>query len=88
MTLKASPPWIFVTLTTPASSGSTLRATMVCSAVTICAAATMGSMPRWGMAPWAPVPSTVMVNSSQAAIMGPVRTAISPAGRPGQLCMP
>ena len=40
------------------------------------------------MAPWAPVPSTVIVNSSQAAIIGPVRTAISPGGRPGQLCMP
>ena len=37
-----------------------LRLTIVCSAVTICAAATTGSMPRCGMAPCAPLPLIVI----------------------------
>jgi hypothetical protein len=39
------------TVTTAACSGSMLRATMVCSAITMLAAATIGSAARWGIAP-------------------------------------
>ena len=36
---------------TAACSGGTFREVIVCRVVTICAAATMGSMVRWGAAP-------------------------------------
>src|SRR5208282_756782 len=42
------------TLTTDESSGSTLRLPIVCSASTICAPITKGSMPRCGCAAWVP----------------------------------
>jgi len=45
-----------VTLTTAASTGETLRLTIVWKAPIISAAATTGSIARWGMAPWAPRP--------------------------------
>jgi hypothetical protein len=87
-TLKA-PTWLVCIeqmLTTTASTGSTLRLAMVCSALMICAQATTGSTTRCGMAPWPPRPRTVICTSSVAAITGPGRTAICPAGKPGQLC--
>jgi hypothetical protein len=43
------------------SSGGTLRATTVCKAVMMLAAATMLSELRRGSAPWPPTPRTVMV---------------------------
>ena len=70
-------------LTTTASTGSTLRLAMVCSAVMMCAAATTGSTARCGKAPWPPVPRTVILTSSVAAIIGPARTAILPGAMPG-----
>ena len=75
-------------VTTPASTGSTLRATMDCSAETICAAITIGSLPLCGMAPCAPLPVTVMVMLATAAMTGPTFQANCPAGRLGQLWMP
>ena len=88
MTFMALPAWNCVTEITAGFSGSTLRATIDCSAPTICAPATMGSQVRCGKAAWPPAPRTVMVNSSADAITGPGRTAKLPAGAPGQLCMP
>ena len=45
MTFQVSPAWIWVVETTAVSMGSTLRATIDCSAVTMCAPTTTGSMP-------------------------------------------
>ena len=85
ITLKASPPWIAVIDTTAGSSGSTTRETMVCAAVTIAAAATIGSRARCGKAAWPPTPSTVMWNFPVEAIAGPRTTPNAPTGTPGQL---
>ena len=73
-------------LTTTASTGLTLRLAIVCNAVMMWAAATTGSTPWCGMAPWPPLPRIVILRSSVAAITGPGRTAILPGGRLGQLC--
>ncbi len=48
ITFHVSPPWTCVTLTTPASSGCRLRATIVCSALIACAAKSIGSLPDVG----------------------------------------
>jgi hypothetical protein len=45
ITIQVAPPWICVTLTTAPSSGWMLRLAIVCRPLTICAAATTGSMP-------------------------------------------
>ena len=86
ITLKASPAWIAVIETTAGSSGSITRETMVCAAVTIAAAATIGSRARCGKAAWPPPPSTVMWNLPVDAIAGPRTTPNEPTGTPGQLC--
>ena len=52
------------------------------------AAQMTGSTPMCGMAACAPLPWTSISNRSQAASIGPGRTANSPTARPGQLCMP
>ena len=70
-----------VTETTQESSGSTLRAAMLCSAVTICAPATIGSRPAWGWAAWPPRPSILMVKRSAEASSVPLRIANAPTGR-------
>ncbi len=56
ITFHVSPPWTWVTLTTPASSGCRLRATIVCSALIACAAKSIGSLPTLGIAACAPLP--------------------------------
>ena len=61
MTLLASPAWSEPTVTTAVCSGSTLRDTTVCSAITRLAAATIGSAACCGMAPCPPLPVSVMV---------------------------
>ncbi|GKM90100.1 hypothetical protein NUBL21999_32680 [Klebsiella pneumoniae] len=46
----ASPPYIWVMLTTAESCGDKRREGMVCSAIISCAAATIGSAPLSGIA--------------------------------------
>ena len=75
-------------VTTPPSIGSIVRATMVCNAETICAAITIGSMPKCGCAPCVPLPVMVISMFATAAMMGPFLQAKVPAGICGQLCMP
>ena len=62
MTLAASPATMLPTVITAASSGSTLRDTMLCNAVVICAATSTGSMALCGIAPCPPQPRTVIWN--------------------------
>ena len=68
------------TVTTAASSGEISRETIVCSASTIRAAATIGSAVSCGAAPWPPRPSTSIENSSTAAMSAPRLTPIFPTG--------
>ena len=82
MTFQVSPPWICVTLTTALSSGWVLRLAIVCSPLTICAAATTGSTPRCGIAACAPRPFTVISKMSNAAIIGPDWIANLPGRQP------
>ena len=51
----------------------TVRDTIVCSAVTICAPITIGSTPPHGTAPCVCLPVISIVNSSALAINGPER---------------
>ena len=51
----------------------TLRLEMVCSAITALLAATMVSVPRWGWAPWLPLPRKVTVKVLLAALTAPNR---------------
>ena len=87
-TFVASPAWIMVTDTTPASIGFLLRLMMVWKACTIWQAIGTGSMPLCGSAPWPPLPRMVILNSLVDAITGPAETAKRPTWSPGQLCMP
>ena len=73
-------------LTTAVSIGLTLRATIDCAAVMMCAATSTGSIAACGCAPWPPRPSIVISIRSAAAIAGPGVMPIWPGGRPGQLC--
>ena len=52
-----------------------MRLAIVCKPVTICAAATTGSMPRCGIAACAPRPAMVISKMSKAAIIVPGRIA-------------
>ena len=67
---------IFPIETTAASSGSISRATIVCSATETCAAQSMASTDKCGMAPWPPLPWIEMRNLSVAAIKGPATVAM------------
>jgi hypothetical protein len=69
-----------VTLTTAGLSGGTLRETMVCNAVTICAAATTGSIVVSGAAPCPPLPVNLTENNSAPAMTGPFATLNQPTG--------
>ena len=80
MTLKAWPPCTEPMVTTADSTGETSRDTIVCSATTTWAAATMGSAARCGLPPWPPRPWTTMRSRSTAAISGPSFTPIVPTG--------
>ncbi len=84
--LSMSPAVKRATETTQESSGSTLRETIVCSAVTICAPATMTSMQLCGKAAWPPLPSSLTTKKSADAIAAPLRSEISPTGSLGALC--
>ena len=75
-------------VTTPLSTGSTLRATMLCSACTMAAATTIGSVPACGIAPWAPRPVMSISMFATAAMTGPTRQWNSPSGMLGQLWSP
>ena len=66
-------------VSTPASSGSLLRDTTVCSVVTTFAATTTASTVDCGAAPWPPLPVTWISNLSLAAIMGPLRAPTRPS---------
>ena len=88
MTLGASPARKAPTVMMPVCSGGTLRATMVCSAITMLAPTTTGSTAACGMAPWPPVPLTVMMQVSPLAMAKPGTAWKRPSGRPGMLCMP
>ncbi len=61
---------------------------MVCSAVTMWLAITIGSVPKCGCAPCVPLPVMVISMFATAAMTGPLRQAKVPAGICGQLCMP
>src|SRR6516225_1538177 len=71
------------TLTTAESTGSTLRLPIVCSASTICAPITKGSVPRCGCAAWVPRPLIWISQRSEAARSGPDFAAIAPTAIPG-----
>ena len=88
MTLAAVPASTTVIDTTALSAGLVPRLTRLCAAVMMWADTSTGSMPRWGMAAWAPWPVTWISNWLAAAITGPGWTAIWPAGSSGQLCRP
>ena len=88
MTLVAVPAWKVQVDNTALSSGSTRRATSVCSASTICAPTTTGSMARCGRAAWPPRPVMRMVKSSVLAQTAPGTAIIWPTGRVGSLCAP
>ena len=70
--MKALPPCTAPMVTTAGSTGETSRATIVCSATTTWAAATMGSAARCGLPPCPPRPWTTMRSRSTAAMSGPV----------------
>ena len=78
----AVPLWKLPTVTTTGSVGDVRRLEMVCRAVTVCAPATMTSVPRWGFAPWDPRPRMVTAKGLDAAQMGPLRTDRVPVGMP------
>ena len=67
MMLCFVPPWIDPTVTTAGSRGCTSRLTIVCSAMTICDASTIGSFDACGCEPWPPCPRTVMSTESTLA---------------------
>ena len=73
--LNAEPPCIDVTETTAGRSGESRRATIVWSAVTTCAAATIVSRVSCGEAACPPGLVTSIRNSSTAAIIGAARDA-------------
>jgi hypothetical protein len=74
MMLLRTPDWNWPTVTMAGSSVMlTLRLTMVCSAVTICAPITMGSTPCHGVAPWVWRPLIVISKLSEPAMKGPLR---------------
>ena len=50
--------------------------------------ATTVSTAWWGMAPWPPVPRTLMMQVSPLAMAYPGTAANLPSARPGMLCMP
>jgi hypothetical protein len=85
MTLKVSPALKLHTDRTADSSGSTLRATIDCRATTTCAAASRVSTHLFGCAACRPLPSTVIVKRSAAAMIGPGRIAKWPDRMPGQV---
>ena len=88
MMFDAVPASSMQTDTTAASSGSTVRATIVCRATSNCPAAATGSRAKFGMAAWPAWPRIVNVMRDAAAMTGPACTATVPAARPGQLCRP
>ena len=88
MMLNALPACTWVTLTTTSLNGSVPRLAMDWSAVTMCERHSTGSMPKCGMAACAPLPRTVTLNSSTAAINGPGVMPTVPSGRSCQTCRP
>ena len=88
ITLKDSPPWITPTLTTAVSKGETLRDTMLCKAMIICALVRTGSTVRFGRAPCPPLPITRNRNFSAAAIIAPGVTPNQPIGASFHKCRP
>ena len=73
-------------LTTAVSIGLTLRATIDCTAVMMCAADEHRIDRRMRMRAMAALPSIVISIRSAAAIAGPGVMPIRPGGSPGQLC--
>jgi hypothetical protein len=87
--LKRWPPSKMPNVTTAGSwLMSSSRLTIVCDAVTISAAVTIGSMPFHGVAPWLCLPCTTMRKVSELAIAPPARTATVPTGNALTTCMP
>ena len=86
MTLFTVPAWNMPTVTTAEASGSMLRATIDCSAITMLAPATIGSQLKCGIAACPPLPRTVMTTRSAEASAGPLRKPSVPSGWPGALC--
>ncbi|MNV21528.1 hypothetical protein D3C71_1124660 [compost metagenome] len=64
------------------------RLTIVCAVPTRSAVATIGSTPFHGADPCVCRPITLIPNRSEAAINGPPRTAICPAGTLENTCSP
>ena len=74
MMFSRTPPLIAPTVTTAGSRAmSTWRLTIVCRPSTTCAAVTIGSTPRHGIAPCVCRPAMVMRKRSALAIVGPER---------------
>ena len=86
MTLLATPAWNTPTVTTADCSGSTLRDTIDCSAMTMLEPATIGSALKCGIAACPPLPRTAMTTRSAEASAAPLRKASVPTGCPGALC--
>ena len=76
MMLWRTPPWMVPKVrTTGWWLMSICRLTMACAWVTIWAAAITGSTPPQGREPWVWRPITRMSKVSEAAMVGPARTA-------------
>ncbi len=74
MMLERMPPLIMPKLSTIGCTVRFIRRlTMLCAAVTMSDAATIGSMPSHGRAPWVCLPLTTILNESAAAMNGPLR---------------
>ena len=73
MMLALVPAWMVPTVMTAASNGETSRETIVCSARTVRAAITTGSIVVSGRAPWPPAPKIVTRMVSLLLSTGPAR---------------
>ena len=81
ITLLVEPASMWAMVSTAGSKAFTRRVTMVCRAVTISAAAGIGSTDRCGAEAWPPRPLTRIVILSDEAPMAPPFVEICPDGR-------
>ena len=83
MMLFVVPETICATVITTGSKAGMRRVTILCSAMTISQATGMGSMASCGIEACPPLPFSVTISLSAAAIRGPSRLASTPLGRLG-----
>lgn len=81
--LQKEPPVLNLAMVTTALPvGEVSLDTRACSEVTMAAAATTGSVDKWGMAPCPPLPLTVTQNLSAAAMSVPACTCTTQKSSP------